>query len=329
MRFCRSFACLALLVSACGSDAEPPGTAAPTDAGVDAVTDAGDAAVPSGAVDGDAALDPSADPPPATSPVVTAFASGSDVPADFACGGEPMPDGTTAPAERELHFAQLGGIDADRVEEIPFEVFLANRATGAADASGTSSKGTSPTDETRGTAKASLGAVGFVATRTAAKAGYFETIQLDLWVAKEGPFLVSAAPEGAILATEALIGGVDFATAKDRARVVVVVQDCQRRPLAGVHVVLEVDGAVSPPIAEGPGLRRGYFGDTSLPDKSLQHTSRSGIVAFLDVPAKDVRLVARGRKSEGGPIEVLATRPLRPKAGAVTTALVTSFVEPH
>ncbi len=319
------FSCLAFVaLSACSSDSEPAAPA-PGDAGSDV---AADVVTPPGTIDGDPALDPAADPPPATLPVVAAFDGSGDVAPDLSCGGQPMPDGTTSPAERELHFAQLGGTDADRVEEIPFDVFLGNRVTGAPDASGTSSKGSSASDPTRGTASVSLGAEGFVATRTAAATGYLETFQLDLWVPKDGPVLVAATPESAIAATEVLIGGVGFTTAADRARVVVTVADCQRRPMSGVHVVLEVDGAVVPPVTSDVGLRRGYFGDTQLPDSALTHTSRSGIVGFLDVPAKSVRLVARGRKTADGPIEVLATRPLSPKAGAVTTALVSAFVEP-
>ena len=123
-----------------------------------------------------------------------------------------------------------------------------------------------------------------------------------------------------------LIGGTSYEPTKGAGRAVVRVKDCALHALANTHVVLEVDGKVRRP-SKSDGLRRSYFSDTEFPGPNTW-TSRSGVVAFLEIPpgAKSIRLVARGKV--GGVTKVVGLRTIPLVADGLVAAKVMPFTTP-
>lgn len=319
---------LALLALSCSSKSDPPANTADTGAVTDsAITDTAGGRK----LDGDPAADNAIDPAPADLPVVIARTKATpgpaaDTKADFSCQGQPQLGGDGKPVERDFHTVELGGADTDRVPNVKFEISFVNKYPGTADLTLTSSMGTGDTDPTRGSVKAKTPA-GNLTWHVLPATGFFEIVVLDYSVDADQLIVpVTAAPESKVAVIETLVGGSGYMHTKGNSRYVVTVRDCNDLDLYGVHLSLEVDGKTAE-IKEG-GVRRSYFGDNKLPSNA-KFTSRTGIVAFVNVPSTDsLRLVARGRLTEGGPVEVLGMRKLPKLPDGIVTAIVAPQVEP-
>jgi hypothetical protein len=268
-------------------------------------------------------LDPIAggDAPPSGLPDPKAFDGAADVDADLSCAGMKMPVGTT-PTDHEIHTIEIGGKDANRVGEIELEVFYANKL-GTPDATGTSSKGTMPSDTGVVTMKVPTG---FVTFRAKGKTGYLETIGYDYFVEEGKGFFVQTSPIGTIQATEILSTEPGFEHAAGTTRFVAQVTDCKRRPISGVFVTMESDGKVVVPTKSSPGARRNFFGDNSLPSDAA-YTTRSGVVAIVDLPV-GAKMRAVGWVKKGGSLTPIVSRSAVLPADVVVTALVTPFASP-
>jgi hypothetical protein len=316
------------LALSCSSKDDGP--AATNDTGVaDTATDS-----PTGGrkLDGDPAVDNSAiDPVPADLPVVLARTKASagpqmDVPADFSCQGQPQPTVDTTLIERDFHTVELGGSDTDRVPNVKFEIFNVNKYPGTPTLTATSSAGADAMDPTRGSVKLKT-ATGNHAWHVFPQTGMFEIVVLDYSIDQTQLIVpVTAAPESKVAVIETLVGGSGYMFTPGNSRYVVTVRDCNDLDLMGVHVSIEVDGKVSD-FKDG-GVARSYFGDNKLPSNG-KWTSRTGIVAFVNVPsAPKLRLVARARLSAGAAPEVVAMRTIPALPNGIVTGIVAPHLEP-
>jgi len=273
---------------------------------------------PSG--DPNAPLDSSADPVPAGIPVLRAFdkAAGAEVAVDLSCAGKPLPVSRGPATDREFHLINLGGQDIDRAGDAKVDIFLDNKFEMPADATVQVKKTDDPTTSGVFTTKAQPGWIAFRAVPSGTSA-YLPIIGLDLEVPDTGAVLPTLPTQEKVNMMSILIGGSDYEASKGSGRAVVRVVDCQGRPMVNTHVVLEIDGKVGKP-AKTDGLRRSYFSDTEFPSMSTTWTSRSGVVAFIEIPAgaKSIRAVARGIVD--GQTKVIGLRPMPLVADGVTTA---------
>ncbi|MGZ3424367.1 MAG: hypothetical protein ACXWUG_12345 [Polyangiales bacterium] len=308
---------LACSVAACSGTSEPTQSGDPTKPGptTDPGTKTGDP---------DAPLDPSTnDPVPVDLPSLVAHAaSGADLAPDFSCAGKPMPVEHGATKDREFHLIELGGQDTDRVGDVPVELFFANKL-GKADASLMAPKSDDATQNGLFHANTHGGFIGY---RIAAQPGYVSIVGLDLDVPESGPVLPAVPTVDRVKALSILIAGSAYDPTPGTGRVVVRIVDCNTNAVAGAHVTLEVDGKVVKP-GKNDGVRRNYFSDSELPgDDTL--TSRSGVVAFLEVPgdAKTIRVVARGKV--GSDTQVIAKRSVPLVADGVLTAKAAPWKAP-
>jgi hypothetical protein len=321
-------ALLVLLALSCSSKSDPPANTADTGTTTDSVV----SDTPGGRkLDGDPAADNAVDPTPMDIPVVVARTKATpgpatDVKPDFSCQGQTQMASDGKPVERDFHTVELSGTDADRVPSMKFEISFVNKYPAPVDLSLTSSAGTDAMDPTRGSVKAKTPG-GNLTWHVLPATGYYEIVVLDYSVDADQLIVpVTAAPEAKVAVIEALVGGSGYSHTPGNSRFVVTVRDCQDFDVMGVQLSLEVDGKTAE-VKEG-GVRRSYFGDNRLPS-TAKWTSRSGIVAFVGVPSTDnLRLVARGRLTEGGPIEVLAMRKMPKLPDGVVTAIVAPHVEP-
>jgi hypothetical protein len=298
---------LALLAcSSSTSNPSQPDTGTTADAATDAPTMSG------GYVDPNAG----GDPVPADLPEPKAYDGSADVAPDLSCAGMKMPLGTTA-ADREIHTIQTGGTDTDRVPNVDVEVFTSNTNEGAPTATGKSAMDGMLTMKLP---------TGYMTFRTKGGMGYVETLGYDYFVVDGKPLTVQASPADKVQALESLSteDGSYMHTA-GTGRYVAQVTDCKNRPLSNTFVVLESDTKLVVPGTASPAMRRNYFGDNALPS-SAKFTSRSGVVAMLDVPlAGKLRAVAWAKT--GGALKPIAVRALVVPADVVTTSLITPFVQ--
>lgn len=266
-----------------------------------------------------APLDPSADPVPAGIPVLAAFdrAAGAEVKVDLSCAGKPLPVSQGAASDREFHLITLGGQDTDRAGDAKVDLFLDNKFEMPADATVAVKKTNDPTTSGVFTSKAQPGWIAYRAVSPSAS--YLPIIGLDLEVPETGAVQPAIPTKEKVDMMSILIGGADYEASKGSGRAVLRTVDCQGRPLVNAHVVLEIDGKVSKP-AKGDGLRRSYFTDTEFPSMTTTWTSRSGVVAFIEVPAgaKSIRAVARANVD--GQVKVIGMRTIPLVADGVTTA---------
>ncbi|MBI2389939.1 MAG: hypothetical protein HYV09_10135 [Deltaproteobacteria bacterium] len=305
-----------VLLSGCSDDAATP---ANTDAGTDTGNDSAVADTAGAKNDGEPPKDLSADPLPASMATAVGFQPPSgpaDQPLDLSCLGTPMPIATGAVVDRTVKTAELGDTTA-LVPETDVEIFYANKLGGAADVTGKTAAGTAQL--------AAKIAPGFFLARTK-KSGLLETVAYDWWIDKEPVFTFAIAVPAKVEALEALSGGVEFKREAGTSRLVVQVRDCKRNNVSNAHVVIEIGGKIVAPVTTGPGIYRNYLGDNELPSEA-KVSSRSGVVAFLNVPASaPVRLIAYGKTAAG--IVPFAIRTLPPVADGVVTALVSPWIEP-
>jgi hypothetical protein len=308
-----SFVVLAL-IAGCSSD--EPQSSTKADSGSD-VSVIGDTAGLKN--DGEPPKDVSADPPPGSlaEAVGRELPPGAtDLPLDLSCMGTPMPIKTGDPVERTLKTAELGNADS-LIPETNVEIFYSNTLAGTADVSATSAKTTADF-----IAKIPPG---FFLVRTK-KTGLIETVAYDWYVDKETTLTFAIGNPDNLTALQVLIGGAEYMHPAGSGRVVAKLKDCKQHDIANAHVVLEVDGKIVAPVTTGDGLRRNYFGDNELPSKATV-TSRSGVVAFLGVPASaPIRLIAYGKT--GGAVVPIGIRSLKAVPDGVVTVFITPWNEP-
>lgn len=318
---------LAATAIGCGSAASTPDHQASTtttpDSGPVTTTtpDSGTPAKPGGGP-----ADPTADPIPADLPGLMAHGASADLPPDLSCAGKPLPvSNTTDGTEKEFHLVQLGGTDSDRVGGSAVEIFYANAVGGKPDVTATSANSEGGKDKL-GVFQAKV-PNGFVAFHVPKSEGYYDTTALDFDVRGPAPYLATVASSDKVDALSILIGGGTFTPTAGDGRLVVRAVDCAGNPLAGAHVVMEVDGVVAAIAKSGDdGVRKSYFTDTELPS-AAKWTSRSGIIAFLNVPTgKSIRIVVRGKV--GSSPDVVAMRKLPVVADGVLTAKITPYATP-
>jgi hypothetical protein len=272
--------------------------------------------------DPNAALDPVDDPVPSGLPELSAYSkeSGGDVMPDLSCFGKDLPVSTGAPADREFHLIELGGADADRVGDARVDLFVGNEIDNTPDASVMAKK----TEDKLGTGVFNASVpTGWLAYKVAPAMGYVPIVGLDLEVPTTGAVLPAVPTEEKVKLLSILIGGSSYEPTKGAGRAVVRIKDCALNALTNTHVVLEVDGKVRRP-SKSEGLRRSYFSDTEFPGTS-SWTTRSGVVAFLEIPpgAKAIRIVARGKV--GGVSKVIAMRKIPLVADGLVAAKVMPF----
>ena len=310
------------LAAGCGSAATSAPSSGPA-AGPGAPAEPGSPSTP--AKPG-APAEPTADPVPAAIPVLSSFAVDKDVAPDFSCVGQSLPVSSAPVAPHEFHLVELGGQDSDRVGGVKVELFYGNDPSTVADVTATSKTKSDGDKKNIGVFEAST-PQGFVAFHIPKSEGFVDTTALDFDVRGEGPFLPTAAANGRVDALSILIGGSSYTPAAGAGRIVVRAVDCKGNTLVNAHVALEVDGAVTA-IASGstdPGVRRSYFSDTELPGTS-KWTSRSGVVAFLDVPTgKSLRLVVRGKVDGANVATVIAMRKIPVVADGIVTTKLSPF----
>lgn len=313
---------LALIVSvpmlsmiACGS-ADAPKSSTTTEKPGDTTT--------TPTTDPNAALDPTDDAVPTGLPQLNAYnkEKGIEVMPDLSCLDKPLPVSTGSAADREFHLIQLGGADSDRVGDAKVDVFVGNALDKMPDASVMVKKGDDM--NSTGVFNASV-PTGFLAYRVQPLdgTGYVPIIGLDLEVPASGPVLPAVPTEGKVQALSILIGGATYEPTKGAGRAVVRVKDCALNALANAHVVIEIDGKVKKP-SKTDGLRKSYFSDSEFPGTGTW-TSRSGVVAFLELPpgAKSLRIVARG--NVGGVTKVIGMRKIPLVADGLVAAKVMPF----
>lgn len=312
-RFALPSILLSALVSACSSDETGGSTSA--DAGRDVSVVADTAGQKN---DGVPPSDLSADPPPGSLEEAVGRETppgATDLPLDLSCVGTPMPVKTGEAIERTVITAQLGD-NASLVPETDFEIFYGNVLGGTPDVTG-------KTAATTADGKAKI-TPGFFAARTK-KTGLIETVAYDWWLESPSVTFAIAHPDS-LAALQVLIGGGDYVHKPGTGRMVVKLKDCKQHDVANAHIVLEVDGKVVAPTTKGDGVRRNYFGDNELPSKATV-TSRSGVVAYLNVPATaPVRLTAFGKS--GGAVVPLGIRTLKLVPDGIVTAYITPWNEP-
>jgi hypothetical protein len=275
--------------------------------------------------DPNAALDPVDDPVPSGLPALSAHdkVKGVDVTPDISCFNKPLEVAVGTPATREFHLIELGGADSDRVGDAKVDLFVGNQIGNMPDVSTMTKKGEDM--QSTGVFSAAVPA-GFIAYRVNPGVGYVPVVGLDLEVPPTGAVLPAVPTQSKVDVLSVLIGGSAYEPTKGAGRAVVRVKDCKLNALANVHLVLEADGKVRKP-SKSDGLRRSYFGDSELPGTG-EWTSRSGVVAFLEIPAgaKNVRLVARGIV-DGKP-QVVAMRKIPLVADGLVAAKVMPFTAP-
>lgn len=303
-----------VFLSGCSDDA-----AATTPPASDAGTDTAVADTGGSKNDGVPPTDVSADPAPTSMANAVGFQPPSgpaDLPLDLSCVGTAMPLAAGTTIDRTLKTTELGDPTA-LVPETDVEIFTANKLGAAADLTGKSAAATAEI--------AAKIAPGFFLARTR-KSGLLETVAYDHWIDKETVFPLTIAVPTKIEALEALSGGADFKREPGTSRLVVQVRDCLRNNVTNAHVVIEIAGKVVKPVTTGAGIYRNYLGDNELPS-SAAVTSRSGVVAFLNVPASaPVRFIAYAKTAAG--VVPIAIRTLPPVADGVVTALITPWIEP-
>ncbi len=325
------FALLALasssgsLVACSGAGGDPaPGAKPGADAGADTkpVVDSGP--TPEGVAD------PAADPVPAGLPALSARASEADLPADLSCFGQAQPVGIGKGDDREVHIVELGGTDNDRVAGAKAELFFSNVVSGTPDLVGVGATPENADQKAKaGTFNAAIPA-GFIAVHFPLSEGHIETIAFDLDTRPAGFISATVAPSSTVEALSSLIGGIAYKPTPGAGRLVVRAVDCADLPLANAHVTIEVDGVVPAMVttSDATGIRKSYFGDAELPGPG-KWTSRSGVVAFLDVPnGKALRLVVRGKPDAAGAVKVLGIRKLPIVVDGVVTAKISPFKTP-
>ncbi|MBI2388437.1 MAG: hypothetical protein HYV09_02365 [Deltaproteobacteria bacterium] len=308
------------LVACAGNDGTggPGGTGDPTGPAPTAPT------TPS--ADPNAPLDPVDDPVPAGIPALGAFdrEKGIELPVDLSCVGRPLPVATGAASERDFHLIQLGGQDADRVADAKVEIFLDNKLTMPADATVQLKKDADPAKNGAFTTQAQPG---WIAYRVSPGAGFLPIVGLDLEVPETGAVLPAVPTADKVSMMSILIAGATYEPSKGSGRAVLRAVDCAGHALVNSHIVLEIDGKLARP-SKGDGIRRSYFNDTEFPSASALWTSRSGVVAFIEMPAgaKAIRAVARGIVD--GQTKVLALRTIPLVADGVTTAKLFPYAMP-
>lgn len=275
--------------------------------------------------DPNAPLDPVDDPVPAGLPALMAYdkVKGVEVPADLSCFSKPLEIAHGDAADREFHLIELGGQDGDRVGDAKVELFLENTINNMPDATVMAKK----TDDKLATGIFSLAArPGWIAYRVAPSAGYVPIVGLDLEVPESGPVQPAVPTEDKVAALSVLIGGSTYTATKGAGRAVVRIMDCGYRALSNTHVVLEVDGKIRKP-SKSDGLRRSYFSDSEFPSPSTW-TTRSGVVAFLEIPAgaQNIRVVARANVD--GQVKVVAVRKIPLVADGIAAAKVFPYATP-
>jgi hypothetical protein len=266
--------------------------------------------------------DAPADPIPAGIPALSAFGNGADQPIDLSCIGSPLPAATGTPTDREFHMVALGGTDADRVPDAKIDIFYDNQLKMPPDVSTTSGD-----TSANGVFTAAVAAPGFIAYRVVnPPTGYLPIYATDLEVPASGPVMPAIPSESTVQVLSTLIGGSDYSPTMGDGRAVVRVVDCQYHTVANAHVTIEVDGAATKP-GKNDGIRRGYFTDAEFPGTAAW-TSRSGVVAFLEIPAgtRTVRMIARGMV--GGVERVIAVRNVPMLANGIATAKMFPFTTP-
>ena len=318
----------AVSVAACSSSSTPPGATPAADSGTS--TDAALDAPPSDAPAGDAGptyADPTTnDPIPSDLPVLfarTADPGAADVPPDLGCAGTPLPTSKGPLSDHVFHLSNLGGTDADRVHGARVELFFSGDPRGTPDVTAITKTGTTPSDPDDGTFVGSVPS-SFVTSHVPKMTDYVETTQLDVDLREPQPHGLSDTPQSNADVIGALIGGSTYKPTPGKTRIIVSVLDCQNRPLAGVHLSLQLDGAVVP--ITTTDVRRNYFGDSRLPGNG-KWTSRAGIVAFIEVPsnAKSMLLVGRAKLTATSAPTVVVSRPLLALPDGVITALVNPY----
>jgi hypothetical protein len=305
-------------VIACG-DGGGGGTTPSSDTGTN--TDTGGASE----TGGDTGPSTTADPVPETLPELFANGDTPDVPADLSCAGKPIPVGEGAAEAHEFHMVELGGIDSDRVGGVGVEIFNDDVFDGTPDITTKADDGTADAAK-KGVFTANVNKQ-FIAMRFPKTDATLETIALDFEIKGTSPILATVATASKADLISILAAGPDFKPSAGTARVVVRATDCQSRALSNGHMAIEIDGAIAK-VTTGstPGIKRSYFSDSSLPGTG-KWSSRSGVVAFLDVPVgKPVRLVFFGKTDGSAKPSIVASRPIPVVDGAVVTATVTPYL---
>jgi hypothetical protein len=262
------------------------------------------------------------DPIPAAIPALAAFGNRVDQPIDLSCVGNPLPPNGTTATDREFHALELGGDDSTRVANAKIELFFDDQLKPPADATITTPDGDATS---KGLFHAKV-APGWLAYRvTSPPEGYLPIYALDLEVPATGPVLPAIPASGTVEILSALIGPSGYTATKGTGRAVVRVIDCKYNQVQNAHVTIEVDGKSMSPKKAAGNILRGYFTDAEFPGTAAW-TSRSGVVAFLEIPgnAKTIKVVARGMI--GGQERVIAVRTIPLLADGVTTAKMFPYV---
>ncbi len=289
-----------------GANGQPTTDAAPATTDAPTTPASPDPSEPANAVE---------DPVPASIPALAAFGNRVDVPIDLSCAGNAFPANAATATDHEFHAVELGGDDSTRVAGAKIELFDDNVLKVPADTTITSPDGDATT---KGLFHASV-APGWIAYRvTNPPDGYLPIYATDLEVPVSGVVLPAIPSQGKVDILSALIGPSGYTASKGSGRAVVRVVDCKYNQVQNAHVTIEIDGKSTAP-KKSDGVLRGYFTDAEFPGTS-QWTSRSGVVAFLEIPgtAKTVRVVARGML--GGVEQVIAVRNLPMVVDGITTA---------
>jgi hypothetical protein len=262
------------------------------------------------------------DPIPAAIPPLAAFGNRVDQPIDLSCVGNAFPANGTAATDREFHAVELGADDSARVANAKIELFYDNQLKPPADVTITSPDGDATT---KGLFHATV-APGWIAYRVVAPLeGYLPIYALDLEVPATGPVLPAIPAAGTVEILSALIGPSGYVATKGAGRAVVRVVDCKYNQVQNAHVTIVVDGKSQSPKKAAGSILRGYFTDAEFPGTAAW-TSRSGVVAFLEIPgtAKTIKVVARGMID--GVERVIAVRTIPLLVDGVTTAKMFPYV---
>jgi len=306
---------LALSMQACGSD--DGGTpATTTDAGKDAKTDSG--------------------PPPLTKELQVLDKDKVDVPADLSCMGMPPADsgvgdagGDAGPAPGDVvdvtfKVVEFGGGGSDVVVNAVVDLFYANTLGDGAMPSATGTTGSM--DPTRGlvTMKIPFGKPFTYRVNPNDALRAFVYFDSDPVTKTTGNYELTAITKSKYdQFALAITGKTGFLTAAGTGIYSARVVDCQDRNISAAIVEI-VDAATGTPLATGPGdgdLKPiHYLSDNDLPSTGLYWTSRSGLVAAINVPetkTKKLKAIAKGLYGGSKEVRKFAETDLEITASAV------------
>jgi hypothetical protein len=310
-------------------DTAAPDTIAPADVAEEVALDTADAppADTYQLADTDAAA-PLADPIPPALPPMTAWdaTANADVTPDLGCGGITIPVGD-ALSTRDFKLISLGGATTDVVAGAPVQLFYSNDVQQLASVTTT----TSAADSLAPGTFTAMTPSAFIATHVPPIASYLDSYQLDVDTRPAGTIILNVASADRVNLLTTIIGGATFGHAAGTNRYVVRAVDCQQRPLTNVHVSLEVAGVVTSIATPGvsSGVVRSYFDASEIPSQLFPWTSRSGLVAFLEVPAGvSLRLAMWGKLDASSQATAVGTRVLPSLPDAIVTGKLTPYRQP-